>query len=927
MKSPRSIEFIQRQNGLNYQFDPTERPEGSLTIAENALCQREGTVEPRRGLARYGSAATAQINAHLEYKGSLLRQVGVSTLQYDSGAGSWATYAAAVSPPVSGHKVRGVEAQRVHFMTSLAGVLSQEYLSAEPRRSGIEPALELTLSTSGTGLGPAQPGNIIGYRLLWGRLDEYETLLLGRPSFPEYITSAWISATYTSSGSTITVTTPSAHGYTTGDSVQIANTDDDTNLAGTFVITVTDTDEFTYTGNGTPTPASGDLDCGKAYNVAIESPIPDDVVAGDFYEVYRTDLSGDDSTYPVETYYRVEQVEVTSTDITAGYVSFTDDIAAGFMGDELYTNATAGANPRPNDRPPFARDIALFEGHLLLVGATWEQEVVFEMRSMDSLVDDTSTITIGSETYTFSSAENVSLKKFKRWTTYSTLAENVAATMKSLVRVMNRGSSVYYGYYTSYPTDPPGRVTIRHRALGGSYFALTANATATGANFTPNFPTGGTAVASTAPGGQNYLALSKFEQPHAVPRTSVEPLGAADRALERVLALRESAIIVGEIGVWVLSGESDGSVGGSFKLKQRDQTLRIRGPDTAAVLHNKAYCFSDQGFVAIDENGVFIVGRQIEEEVEKRYYQTSWDTLAFAVAYPSENLYICFAPHESSDSVATRAWCYNVLTEKFTHGWVKHVSAAIVLSSDDKLYLAHGDDYYTLQERKTYLDTLADYADEELSATATAVSTTENDAGDTVSLVTVTYSYSGASLASGWRVTQGNYSGEVDVVTDLGSSSYSLRLTDLVSGITTGAVTLTMPIELHLQWAPVVGRNAALLKHFSEVHFEFESNHAHRHFVGFSSDMLSGESFNTIAHQTSASASGWGELGWGVTAWGDDIGGVSPLIVSLPKDYARARRLQVSYLHRVVAERAVLCQVSLPVREIGLRSAYKEPSV
>lgn len=63
----------------------------------------------------------------------------------------------------------------------------------------------------------------------------------------------------TRSGTTATVTTSAAHGYTTGDTVQITGANQ-TAYCGTKTITVTGSTTFTYTVSGSPTtPATGDL--------------------------------------------------------------------------------------------------------------------------------------------------------------------------------------------------------------------------------------------------------------------------------------------------------------------------------------------------------------------------------------------------------------------------------------------------------------------------------------------------------------------------------------------------------------------------------------------------------------------------------------------------------------------------------------------
>jgi hypothetical protein len=76
----------------------------------------------------------------------------------------------------------------------------------------------------------------------------------------------------TRSGSTATVTTASAHGYTTGKLVAIKDADQ-TEYNGVFTITVTGASTFTYTVSGTPaTPATGTILANASIAYRIDTP-------------------------------------------------------------------------------------------------------------------------------------------------------------------------------------------------------------------------------------------------------------------------------------------------------------------------------------------------------------------------------------------------------------------------------------------------------------------------------------------------------------------------------------------------------------------------------------------------------------------------------------------------------------------------------
>ena len=81
----------------------------------------------------------------------------------------------------------------------------------------------------------------------------------------------------TRSGSTVTVTTTSNHGYSTGQEVTIdgANQGD---YNGTFIVTVTGASTFTYQITGTPiTPATGTISAGVDFPYTVSNPNSQDI--------------------------------------------------------------------------------------------------------------------------------------------------------------------------------------------------------------------------------------------------------------------------------------------------------------------------------------------------------------------------------------------------------------------------------------------------------------------------------------------------------------------------------------------------------------------------------------------------------------------------------------------------------------------------
>jgi hypothetical protein len=204
----------------------------------------------------------------------------------------------------------------------------------------------------------------------------------------------------------------------------------------------------------------------------------------------------------------------------------------------------------------------------------------------------------------------------------------------------------------------------------------------------------------------NRLYFSKLYQPEAVPLINFIDIGPKDKAIQRILALRDSLIVLKEDGVYLVSG----SAAPNFSVRLVDSSALITAPDTATNLNNLVYVLSSQGVVAVSETGVGVISRNIENKIQEianvkyDYKLTSW-----GVASESDRSYLIFLPTKTSDTVATQAYRYNTFTRAWTR-WTKPANCGVVNPGDDKIYLGDASGRaYVLQERKNY--ERQDYAD------------------------------------------------------------------------------------------------------------------------------------------------------------------------------------------------------------------------
>lgn len=195
---------------------------------------------------------------------------------------------------------------------------------------------------------------------------------------------------------------------------------------------------------------------------------------------------------------------------------------------------------------------------------------------------------------------------------------------------------------------------------------------------------------------KNRVYFSKADQPEAVPIVSFIDVGPKDKGIQRIIALRDNLFALKEDGVYIITG----STFPNFNPRLLDSSVEIIAPDTASVLNNQIYVLSTQGVVTVTDAGVSIVSRPIEDKIlEVTDTRFNFSTASFGVSYESDRAYHLWLPSETTDTVATQAYRYNVFTRTWTR-WIKDNTCGVVNPADDKMYLGSGSRNYLQKERK-----------------------------------------------------------------------------------------------------------------------------------------------------------------------------------------------------------------------------------
>jgi len=310
-------------------------------------------------------------------------------------------------------------------------------------------------------------------------------------------------------------------------------------------------------------------------------------------------------------------------------------------------------------------------------------------------------------------------QNFIKLSSYISAGLAIESTSKSLVRVVSSKVPNIDLFYSSDYTALPGSMVATATDYATPEFAFvsdllkfTDNSNATGNMFNPVF---GTTVPSTSAYSQakthlNRFYYSKQYEPESVPDLNYIEVGPQDKAILRIVSLRNTLFILKEEAIYSLTG-TDSS---NFYVTLFDSSTLLVAPDTAQVLNNQIYMLSSQGVATVTETGVGIVSRPLEDVFTriKNSNFTHYSTASFAAGYESDRAYILFTVYNTSDTYATKAYRYNTFTQGWTSWTMNAVSAVVNPATNvDKLYIGSATDNFVEKERKNLSRT--DYADKE----------------------------------------------------------------------------------------------------------------------------------------------------------------------------------------------------------------------
>lgn len=998
--SPYSIPEVKTMRGLYLQPNTFNVPDGALETASNILIKDDQTLISRRGFYEYFSPVSGTFNNLFTYQNTLLAFYDDKAAYYiDSGffpseIGD-ETVLTGEDFTLTG-TTRSLQSNSNFYFTADQGILKLTSFDSQITKAGAPPGLDISLEfDQNTTASWFRAGNTVGYRVVFGYVDENDNTILGSPSQIAQINNpSFVGANYTSSGTgpwTVTVTTAEPHGLQTADIILISNgTDPDAN--GTYAITVTGANTFTYSiaaGN----PNSGTLDLAFGMAMLVEMSIPSEITTDRawFYRVYRSSQN-QISVGIFSDFQLVAENSLTSAEIAAGVAFFSDTVDDLLRGIILYTNENSGEGElQANARPPLCQDMASFHNYALYancttrhllnlnvidptimvsgdfievnVNATTRRYVartgignmmVFAGASNSSgllityaahgLVDGDTiyvaniiggslvagmyfvisatsndfniSLTSGGTAIAHNGETSLSIEGDTNGT-YSifqlsesdSAAERITDTAVGIVKAINRDvQSLIYGQYTTAIDEIPGKMSFQAKGFTGA-ISFRANSLTAGTAFSPNLPDSfvtGPQVFSKNDQLPNVIYISKLGEPEAVPLINFLPAGSRNYPIYRIVALRDTVIVIKADGVWRLTGDSLTN----FTITLLDSTVISVATSSLDVLNNQVIFLSNQGICQVSESSVQIISRQkIEDQIQPILGQPSLSSITAGFGYETERIYLLTTtlPNDTNPVIT---WCYNILTNEWSSWDVLFKQAEI--GPSDRMYCITLDNRI-FRERKT--QTALDFADQDYTIFIDSISGTTAE---------ITFLSDGAPK-------EGDMIVKDDVITwieeepiALSGATYSVVLSS-ANNLEVGHVEfLYASFYKIIKFSPFHAGLLSKMKLFSKFMVHLRNNAMTKATFTFIGYAVGGS--GEVKWKSLLAFEGWGYFPWGFEPWGQGNGidltiGTAPApvcVVLIPAFQARNTFLQAQIEHRKAGEPLNIQAISYAVR------AYEE---
>ena len=476
--------------GLFTNPNQLDLPAGALTTATDVVIRREGIIEPRRGYSNYATETAVRI---FSYSGRLfiLSAHSSGTIKVDNGSGTFTGLSGAYSSPSSTtHKMRSAEAIQNLYLTTSAGPYRIDATASAtvPAAAGalkatsfdrnhlkatvVAGSLVRTGGSTVTGTSSAAHGFYVGQVINMNSAGEGD-FANGNKTLVTVPTTTTF--TYTEAGANVSSgaaqTFLPAALVTSGGFLA-----DGYQVAYRYVVDMPDANNPSKLGAVSPrfilANASGVYGyvAGQTKDAVLRALLPSGIANTHKVRLYRSTQVAT-SIEPSDELQLVYEALVNDDDVTRGWKDISDITPDVMRGESIYTAPSQEGAEASNEPPPNAKDICHFKGRMLYGNTTERHRFVFTLRSVGGATGVTGgdVLAIDNRTYTFASPVTGTTHILTE--TSGSVAQNIRNTALNIVATINRDTANNSAaYYISGPDDPPGRILIERKTLGGSAF-------------------------------------------------------------------------------------------------------------------------------------------------------------------------------------------------------------------------------------------------------------------------------------------------------------------------------------------------------------------------------------------------------------------------------------------------------------------------
>lgn len=374
---------IRSFRGLFLQRNSFTAPDGALEVAKNVVIPNDDVISRARGYYTYFDVSTGSLNKLFTYQEKLFAAYTDKIRYYtdtgsspnETGSEGTITPDTGVTVDITSRTARSFQSNGNFYLTSNNGMLKLSAYNGTLFRSGAPQGLDLRgRFINGSNSTWLAAGYIVGYRVVFGYQDANDNVILGPPSEIFTVSNTAVTGkSWVRAGNVVTVTS-TGHGLVTGQYIYVYASSGGSPevVTGSYQITVTTVDAFTFAETAADDAGGNTLSYAFAMPVRLEFSVPSEITTGLtwFYQVYRSSQQLI-ATGIFSDFKLIEQKDLTSAEISADVVFFTDDWDDILLGAELYTNENSREGElQANFRPPLCNDVTLYKGFALYASCT-----------------------------------------------------------------------------------------------------------------------------------------------------------------------------------------------------------------------------------------------------------------------------------------------------------------------------------------------------------------------------------------------------------------------------------------------------------------------------------------------------------------------------------------------------------------------------